>query len=157
MTDDSEVAAAVTAAGSSRRWVRRNVTIILSVLGAAVLMLHVYLYFWAVELPWGIDTAVYSWGAVLAVIVFSIAFRMPRLLRQTPGDEFVAITEVGLSVLAILFLGIVAGRAMTNEVNFPPGGQFAFWGYLTFLVIVITVQVYLSIRYAERTIGSSQG
>jgi hypothetical protein len=97
------------------------------------------------------DAELRTWGACGTLLLAYVLLKVPRLITQRSGDEWLLITEASMTVIGLLQLTYIAGRASTSEVSFPPSGQLIFWMCAVALTVMLVVQMYFSMRLAERT------
>lgn len=138
----------------------------LSKAGTLLVLTFIYLYFWRVSIPiigyWQGNTRfpylghwqddVYAAVAALIVVLAFVAMRLPEALSQAPGDEVAVIKKVLFALIPSYLLPVVFYRQVAESGVVAPYG--AWWFALLYAVAIIAliiVQIYLGLRYSERT------
>jgi len=153
---------------------RARITLKLSMTGTIVLLVYCYLFFWRLRIApafvwldallqqlfgWQMHVAayiasaesvLYDWGAIGLVIILYFILKLPRILLQVPGDEGVAVSQGLMSMFTAASLALILGRVSMGWV-LPDYGVLALCLFSGALVLIFTIEQYISVRYAERT------
>lgn len=153
---------------------RTRITLKLSMAGTIILLVYCYLFFWRLRIApafvwldvqlqqlfgWqvhlaahiaSVESVLYDWGAIGLVILLYIFLKLPRILLQVPGDEGVAISQGLMSMFTAVSLAFIVGRVSMGW-TLPDYGVLALCLFFIALVVVFSIEQYISVRYAERT------
>lgn len=122
----------------------------ISVIGTMLLTLHTILFFSQVHLPGPLTILGSAYITPLVWIVYVLA-KAPFLVTQRSGDEAALVQNVVLSLIPSHILFGIGCVAVFSAAKLPPWGWSILVGGLLVVFSVLLLQLYFSMRLAERT------